>query len=50
MDEFTGHLDQVFFRKFFHSGNVTSEVSGTWGPVIKGLSALMSSPARRSSG
>jgi hypothetical protein len=42
MDEFDGHLDQLFFEKFVHLGNVTEiEVNGTKGLWLKGPQLLM---------
>jgi hypothetical protein len=42
MDEFAGHLDQTFFEKFVHLGNVTKvEVNGTKGLWISGPQELM---------
>jgi hypothetical protein len=42
MDEFAGHLDQIYFEKFVHSGSVTKvEVNGTKGLWIRGPQELM---------
>ena len=42
MDEFAGHLDQVYFDKFVHSRNVTkAEVNGARGLWIKGPQELV---------
>jgi len=42
MDEFDGHLDQLFFEKFVHLSNVTEiEVNGTKGLWLKGPQLLM---------
>jgi len=42
IDEFAGHLDQVYFEKFVHSSSVTKvEVSGAKGLWIKGPQELM---------
>jgi hypothetical protein len=42
MDEFAGHLDQVYFEKFVHSGNVTEvAVNGTNGLWVKGPQELV---------
>jgi hypothetical protein len=42
MDEFAGHLDQLYFEKFVHLGNVTKvEVNGTKGLWITGPQELM---------
>jgi hypothetical protein len=42
MDEFAGHLDQIYFEKFVHLGNVTKvEVNGVKGLWIKGPQELM---------
>jgi hypothetical protein len=42
MDEFAGHLDQVYFRKIVYVGNVTEvEVNGTKGLWIKGPHELV---------
>ncbi len=42
MDEFAGHLDQVYFEKFVHLSNVTRvEVSGAKGLWVKGPQELM---------
>ena len=42
MDEFAGHLDQVYFEKFVHWSNVTKvAVNGTRGMWIKGPQELV---------
>jgi len=42
MDEFAGHLDQIYFEKFVHASNVTKvEVNGAKGLWIKGPQELM---------
>ena len=42
LDEFAGHLDQIFFEKFVHLADVTEvEVNGTKGLWIKGPHELM---------
>ena len=42
LDEFAGHLDQIFFEKFVHLADVTEvEVNGTKGLWIKGPHDLM---------
>ncbi|HET7245806.1 MAG TPA: hypothetical protein VFJ07_13325 [Streptosporangiaceae bacterium] len=42
MDEFAGHLDQVYFEKIVHAGNVTEvQVNGTRGLWIKGPQVLV---------
>jgi hypothetical protein len=42
LDEFAGHLDQVYFEKFVHSRNVTKvEVNGAKGLWIKGPQELV---------
>jgi len=42
IDEFAGHLDQVYFEKFVHSSSVTKvEVSGAKGLWIKGPQELV---------
>jgi len=42
MDEFDGHLDQLFFEKFVHLSNVTEiDVNGTKGLWLKGPQLLM---------
>jgi hypothetical protein len=42
LDEFAGHVDQLFFEKFVHFGNVTEvKVNGTKGLWIKGPHDLM---------
>ena len=42
IDEYAGHLDQIFFLKFVHLGNVTEvEVNGTKGLWVKGPQELM---------
>jgi len=42
IDEFAGHLDQLYFEKFVRSSNVTKvEVNGTKGLWIKGPQELM---------
>jgi hypothetical protein len=42
LDEFAGHVDQIFFEKFVHLADVTEvEVNGTKGLWIKGPHELM---------
>jgi hypothetical protein len=42
MDEFAGHLDQIYFEKFVHLGNVAKvEVNGMKGLWVRGPQELM---------